>query len=57
LAGVVPPLVLVGYHPSGLYDRLYADRYRSDVAGMVLVDPGETDRIARLTAIERSHRC
>ncbi len=47
----MPPLVLVGYQPSGLYDRLYANRYRSDVAGMVLVDPGETDRIARLTAI------
>lgn len=50
-AGVAPPWVLVGYQPSGAYDRLFADRYLTDVAGMVLVDPDETDRTARLTAV------
>jgi pimeloyl-ACP methyl ester carboxylesterase len=38
-AGISGPIVLVGYSVSGLYDRVYADRYRSDVAGMVLVSP------------------
>jgi pimeloyl-ACP methyl ester carboxylesterase len=38
-AGIAPPYVVVGHSVAGLYDRLYADRYPNDVAGMVLVDP------------------
>jgi pimeloyl-ACP methyl ester carboxylesterase len=38
-AGIPLPIVLVGYVNSGLSDRLYAGRYPSDVAGMVLVAP------------------
>lgn len=38
-AGIRTPIVLVGYSLSGLSDRLFADRYRSELAGMVLVDP------------------
>lgn len=38
-AGIRPPLVLVGHSAGGLYATLYADLYRSDVAGLVLVDP------------------
>ena len=38
-AGIGPPLVLVGYSLSGMSVRLYADRHRHDVAGMVLVAP------------------
>lgn len=37
--GVNGPYVLVGYAFSGLSARLYADSYRQDVVGMVLVDP------------------
>ncbi len=38
-AGVEPPYVLVGHSIAGMYAPLYADRYLSEVAGMVLVDP------------------
>jgi pimeloyl-ACP methyl ester carboxylesterase len=38
-AGVAPPYLLVAYGISGLSDRLYADRYPHEVAGMVMVDP------------------
>lgn len=37
--GIRPPYVLVGHSAGGLYVRLYADEYRSEVVGMVLVDP------------------
>ncbi|MFL5618429.1 MAG: alpha/beta fold hydrolase [Gemmatimonadaceae bacterium] len=38
-AHVVGPLVLVGHSVGALGVRIYAERYGSDVAGMVLVDP------------------
>ena len=38
-AKVRGPLVLVGHSLGGLLVRLYADRYGSDVVGVVLVDP------------------
>jgi pimeloyl-ACP methyl ester carboxylesterase len=38
-AGVAPPYILVGHSEAGFYEPLYADRYRQEVAGMVLVDP------------------
>lgn len=40
------PIVLVGHSLGGLYATLYADRYRHDVAGLVLVEPSfaEQDR-------------
>jgi len=38
-AAVKPPYVLVGHSLGGMYVRLYADKYLSEVAGMVLVDP------------------
>lgn len=50
-ANVAPPFVLVGYSLSGLYARLYADRYPRDVAGMVLVAPNVPDQRARLSAV------
>ena len=37
--GVVDPVVLVGQSIGGLYATLYADRFPSEVAGLVLVDP------------------
>lgn len=38
-AHVGAPLVLVGHSAGGLGVRIYAERYPSDVMGMVLVDP------------------
>lgn len=38
-AGIEAPYVLVGHSIGGLYVRVFADRYRADVTGMVLVDP------------------
>jgi pimeloyl-ACP methyl ester carboxylesterase len=38
-AGIEPPYILVGHSIAGLYEPLFADRYPSDVVGMVLVDP------------------
>ncbi len=38
-AGIKRPVVLVGQGAGGLYATLYADRYWSDVAGLVLIAP------------------
>lgn len=38
-AGISGPLVLVGHSIGGLYATLYADRFPSEVAGLVLIDP------------------
>jgi len=38
-AGIPKPFVLVGYSYGELYSRLYADRFLSDLAGLVLVEP------------------
>ncbi len=50
-AGLPPPYVLVGHSSAGLHLRLYADRYPSEVAGMVLVDPAVPDQTRRLRAV------
>jgi pimeloyl-ACP methyl ester carboxylesterase len=53
-AGIGSPLVLVGYSLSGLYARLYADRYPKDVVGLVLVSaniPNQGERIARIAPV------
>jgi pimeloyl-ACP methyl ester carboxylesterase len=38
-AGVQTPFVLVGHSLGGLYATLYANRFPSQVAGLVLIDP------------------
>lgn len=38
-SAISKPVVLVGHSLGGLYATVYADRFLSDVAGMVLVDP------------------
>ena len=38
-AGVPPPYVLVGHSVGGFYATYFTDVYRTDVAGLVLVDP------------------
>ncbi len=42
-AGILPPFVLVGHSFGGLVMRIFAARHRSDVAGMVLVDPAHPE--------------
>ena len=38
-AGEPGPYLLVGHSAAGLYDRVFAARYRPEVVGLVLVDP------------------
>lgn len=42
-AGVEPPFVLVGHSLGGDHVRVFADRYRDEVAGVVLVDAFDPD--------------
>jgi pimeloyl-ACP methyl ester carboxylesterase len=42
-AGEAPPFVVVGHSLGEVYARVFADRYRSDVAGLVLVDGFSVD--------------
>lgn len=53
-ASVRPPYVLVGHSLGGMYVRLYADKYLSEVAGMVLVDPVSEEQGSRYTALDLS---
>jgi len=43
-AGISPPYVLVGHSLGGLLMRLFAQRHRADVAGLVLVDSMHEDQ-------------
>ena len=47
-AGVSPPYVLVGHSMGGYDVRLYATLYRSEIAGMVLVDASHPEQQERL---------
>jgi len=42
-AGVPPPFLLVGHSFGGLVMLVFANRFRRDVAGMVLVDPAHAE--------------
>jgi len=44
-ASIAPPYVLVGHSYGGMNVRLYADLYRDDVAGLVLVDSSHEDNM------------
>jgi pimeloyl-ACP methyl ester carboxylesterase len=52
-AGVTTPVVLVGHSIGGFYATLYTDRFGSDVAGLVLVDPGFAGQFNPPTPEER----
>jgi pimeloyl-ACP methyl ester carboxylesterase len=43
-AAIKPPYILVGHSLGGMYVRLYADHYPSEVAGLVLIDPSNEDQ-------------
>jgi pimeloyl-ACP methyl ester carboxylesterase len=49
-AGIGPPYILAGHSYGGLVVRMFADRYRGDVAGMVLVDASHPDQWAHIPA-------
>lgn len=49
-AHIAPPYLLVGHSLGGLNVRLYADRFRDEIVGMVLVDPTHEDGIRRIDA-------
>ncbi len=53
-ARVKPPYVMVGHSLGGMYVRLYADDYRSEVAGMVLVEPSSEEQGRRYSALDIS---
>lgn len=53
-ASIKPPYVLVGHSLGGMYMQLFADRYRSEVAGMVLVDPVSFDQGRRYGQLDPS---
>jgi pimeloyl-ACP methyl ester carboxylesterase len=60
LAHVPPPYILMGHSIAGLYVRAYANRYSSDLAGLILVDgatPLQDDKIPiALVAIQNEQR-
>jgi pimeloyl-ACP methyl ester carboxylesterase len=43
VAGEAPPFVLVGHSHGGDYVRVFGDRYRDEVAGVVLLDTFDPD--------------
>ena len=49
-AHLAPPYLLVGHSLGGLNIRLYADRFRDEIVGMVLVDATHEDGIRRIDA-------
>lgn len=51
-----PPYVLVGHSMGGLLIRVFAERYRDEVAGMVLVDASHPDQHLRSPAIDTHMR-
>lgn len=53
-ASIKRPYVLVGHSLGGMYLQLFADHYRSDVAGMVLVDPVSDEQARRYNALDPS---
>ena len=53
-AHVAPPYLLVGHSLGGLNVRLYADRFRDEIGGMVLVDPTHEDGFRRIDALQNN---
>ncbi|HEY9378883.1 MAG TPA: alpha/beta fold hydrolase, partial [Jiangellaceae bacterium] len=49
-ADVRPPYVLAGHSYGGLVIRMFTDKYRDEVAGMVLVDSSHPDQWAHIKA-------
>ena len=45
-AGIKPPFVMVGHSLAGMNVRVFADKYRDDVVGMVIVEGSHEDQSA-----------
>ena len=56
LAHVPGPFVLVGHSSGAQYVRIFAGRYPSEVAGVVLLDPQPTEVLTRLPAFPTFYR-
>ena len=50
-AHIAPPYILVGHSAAGMAVRVFADRYRDEVVGMVIVDGSHEDQSRREDAI------
>jgi pimeloyl-ACP methyl ester carboxylesterase len=50
---IKPPYILVGHSAAGMAVRVFADRYRDEVVGMVIVDGSHEDQSTRLKAIAK----
>jgi pimeloyl-ACP methyl ester carboxylesterase len=50
-AHIAPPYILVGHSAAGMAVRVFADRYRDEVVGMVIVDGTHEDQSSREDAI------
>jgi pimeloyl-ACP methyl ester carboxylesterase len=51
VAHIKPPYVVVGHSAGGMAVRVFADRYRDEVVGMVIVDGSHEDQSSRFKAI------
>lgn len=56
LARVPGPFVLVGHSSGAQYVRIFAGRYPSEVAGVVLLDPQPAEALTRLPAFPTFYR-
>lgn len=52
VANIKPPYLLVGHSSGGMAVRVFADRYRDEVVGMVIVDGAQEDQGTRLKALD-----
>ena len=50
---IKPPYILVGHSAGGMAVRVFADRYRNEVVGMVIVDGSHEDQSSRMKAIAK----
>ena len=51
-AHVKPPYILVAHSMAGMNVRVYADKYRDEVAGMVIVDGAHEDQRERFRSVD-----
>jgi pimeloyl-ACP methyl ester carboxylesterase len=51
-AHIDPPYILVGHSAAGMTVRVFADRYRTEVVGIVVVEGSHEDQSSRSWAIE-----
>jgi pimeloyl-ACP methyl ester carboxylesterase len=54
VAKIKPPYVLVGHSAGGMAVRVFADRYRDEVVGMVIVDGSHEDQATRFKALKEA---